>query len=191
MNHFLFALIFAMLLCGCASQEHILATHDEAGLTSPTFTQAWERAAHQNSGDPAIQYLYRWAPDIAWTRNRARLSEKPWMNWPGTKAVSECVTAIFPAIESAGMVFRIDIFGVTVDSITDQAGYLEECVARKSRGIRVPPPPFPGFLLCQRYTRLTDSEYKLEGCGPLRWSSICKRTGASVSCGTSWGITPP
>lgn len=183
MLRLLSVLVIGLLLGACSTVERMNSAQEEADIIEPDFAQAWVRAERQNQSKSAQDYFERWSPDAMWATDRpTRVPEWLWMQWPFTKAVNECVTAIFPAVDSARMVFRIDSFGSTVRAVTDQTGFIEECVTRKTRGLRVPVPPASGFLLCHRYTRLSGSQYRLDGCGPKHWQSVCTLTGTSTSC---------
>lgn len=189
MTRLLIALPIAILLSSCATVERLHDNFEDADITESSFVQAWARAERQNADERAQRYIGQWSTDAMWATDRPQryLPEWPWSRAPFYQAVSGCVTAIFPAVESASIVLRVDFAGYVVHSITDQTGYIEECVARKTRGLRVQPPPTSGFLLCQRYTRQPDDKYKLEGCGPQHWQTVCKQTGTMRSCQSRFG----
>ncbi len=170
-------LIAAAMIClslnGCIAIERAADKLIDDSLAQAGFAEAWARAERQNENPTSRHYV-----------NRPGFLPMPYMPTPFNKAVAECITNVFPAIETAAVVFRLDGSGKVVESITNQSGYVADCVSRKAHGIGMPPPPTPGLLVCGRYTRLSESEYALEGCGPAHLRHVCKRIGTSVSCGS-------
>jgi len=177
-------LAICVLMTACAAVDRITSALDDSDFTTPNFASAWARAEKQNAAPAAQRYLERWSPDAMWATDRPqRLADLAHVvQWPFDRAVRECITAIFPEVETASVVFRVDGGGITVNSVTDQPGFIEECVARKTRNLRVAPPPMSGFLLCHRYTRVSADEFRKEGCGPRRWQTVCGKRGTSMRC---------
>ena len=163
-------LIFTTLLCaflaGCATAERIVDGLDDSDFVTADFVKAWARAERQTADPMAQDYL----------------AKRSYVQSPLDKIVHECTTNVFPEIETAAVVLRIDFSGVVVNSVTDQSGYIAECIPRKAHGLRMSPPPATGFLVCGRYTRLSASEYALAGCGPGHLRQICKRVGTITTC---------
>ena len=144
-----------------------------------TIEQAWSAAEAQNA-DPAAQgYARKWTlGGSIWNDNgiqkRAVL--------PSEKAILECVTAIFPAPESARMVFALDEKGVVTTTFSDQTGYVGECMQSKLQGHRMPSPPKAPFYLCTQYQKQGDTGSITAGCGPRHVATVCERQGTSTSC---------
>lgn len=181
-------IFFFAMLAACGTTGQISQQLENIVSGDPNFAQAWARAELQNEGEVAQRYIERYSPDAMWATNRPpRPSEWRWDAWPFNKAVAECVTAISPPVESASMVFKLDLNGVAVYSVTNRPGFIEDCVARKTEGLRAPSPPVSGFLLCHRYARVSDDTYKLEGCGPKRWQTLCTVKGTTTSCKSQFG----
>lgn len=146
------------------------------------------RAELQNEGEAAQRYIERYSPDAMWAANRPpRPSEWRGDTWPFSKAVAECITAILPPVESASVVFKLDLNGVAVYSVTNPPGFIEDRVARKTEGLRAPSPPVSVFFLRHRCARVSDDTYKLEGCGPKRWQTVCIVKGTVRSCQSQFG----
>jgi hypothetical protein len=172
-----------LLTTACTTVERITSGLDDRDFTTPNFAAAWARAEKQNADAAAQRYLARWSPDAMWATDRAqRLPEAAYFQWPFDKVVRECITAIFPEVATASVVFRLDGSGRVVNSATDQPGFIEECVASKTRDLQVSAPPAAGFLLCHRYTRVSGDEFRTEGCGPRHWQAICTKVGTSTRC---------
>lgn len=172
-NRLITATMLCLSLSGCLAIERFADTLSDGSLSRAGFADAWARAERQNENPVARHYF-----------NRPGFLPTSYMPTPFNKAVAECITNVFPAIQTAAVVFRLDDSGTAVESVADQNGYVADCISRKAHGISMPPPPTPGFLVCGRYTRLSDSEYALESCGPAHLRHVCKRVGTRVSCGS-------
>ncbi|WP_332813338.1 hypothetical protein [Ramlibacter sp.] len=151
-----------------------------APAAAAEFEQAWSDAEIQNDGAAARQYLAQWLRGTIWDDNGTK--RRP--VWPAEKAISECVTAVFPGPTTARMVFTLDDQGIVRTARTDQAGHVQDCVQSRVTGLRVPAPPMAPFLLCSRYEKLGEDRTLVEGCGPSRLTEICERKRNTETCST-------
>lgn len=141
------------------------------------FNELWDSTAEQHADAESQAYLRRLQPNALWKEGSALRVLTP----PHEKALLECVTAIFPTPSPVRMIFRVSVSGAVSQALTDQAGYIAECLSNKIVGVRLPPPPRDGFLLCQRFER--DAERSVvTPCGKSGWTERCEQKGTTKTC---------
>lgn len=168
------------------TQRRAAALQGPVGIPTSTFNgnlatigQAWQAAETQNSDPVARAYVRQWtAGSAAWNDNGVQRR----VVMPHEKAIAECVTAVFAPPESARMVFTLDEKGLVVGTISDQMGYVAECIQSKLMGHRVPTPPKSPYYLCTLYQKRGDTGSLTSGCGPGHLATICEAKGTTTSC---------
>lgn len=166
-------------LVACGTPPQTSPSANAMAAPPENVDQAWKAAEAQNADPAAQSYSRKWVPAGAiWNDNGVQRR----VTMPEEKALLECVTAVFPAPQSARLVFALDEKGVVTRAFSDQTGYSAECIQSRLPGHRVPPPPKAPFYLCTQYTKRGDSGSVTTGCGPRPLSTSCERKGTTSTC---------
>lgn len=153
------------------------AQADSPATASERFDALRQQAREQHSSSQAQAYLRRLRSFEPW-RDGAVMRA---MVLPHEKAILECVTAMIPTPSPVQLAFRIALDGTVTEALTDQAGYIAECLPRKIIGLRLPAPPHDGFLLCHRFEKDADRS-RVTPCAGIGWTEQCEQRGTTQSC---------
>jgi hypothetical protein len=100
--------------------------------------------------------------------------------------INECITAMTPRPTAIKAVLLIDELGITQRAMSDQSGWLGECVQSKAVGKRMALPPSafaPPTAYCFAYEG-SDDQYSIKPCfsGYSPSATRCEQRGNTLSC---------